>query len=122
MRLPFVETRRAFLLKEKLTVYCYFNPFSYLRFKINSAPMIPLKKTILYFALLLLTKNLTAQNIQLASSQGTGIESGGKMTRDDNGNIYCFGTFTDTLRLSNTLFAFSNGNFDCYIIKFNRYM
>jgi len=44
------------------------------------------------------------------------------MTQDANGNIYCFGIYTDTMRLSNTLFATSSGNFDCYITKFNKYM
>jgi hypothetical protein len=84
--------------------------------------MSTLQKTIVYLSLLLLTKNLAAQNIQLSSSNGTGIETGGKMTQDANGNIYCFGIFTDTMRLTNTLFAISNGNFDCYIAKFNKYM
>ncbi len=63
-----------------------------------------------------------SQNIQVSSSLGYGIETGGKMTQDANGNIYCFGIFTDTMRLSNTLFATSSGNFDCYITKFNKYM
>ena len=39
-----------------------------------------------------------SQNIQLSSSLGYGIETGGKMTQDANGNIYCFGIFTDTMR------------------------
>ena len=63
-----------------------------------------------------------SQNIQVSSSLGYGIETGGKMTQDANGNIYCFGIYTDTMRLSNTLFATSSGNFDCYITKFNKYM
>ena len=84
--------------------------------------MSTLQKTIVYLSLLLLTKNLAAQNLQLSSSLGYGVETGGKMTQDANGNIYCFGIFTDTMRLSNTLFATSNGNFDCYIAKFNKYM
>jgi hypothetical protein len=78
----------------------------------------------LYFLLLVLILNINAfgQNVQLASSLGAGVETGGKMTQDANGNIYCFGSFTDTLVLSNNLMAVSNGNWDCYIIKFNRFM
>jgi hypothetical protein len=63
-----------------------------------------------------------SQNIQVSSSLGYGIETGGKMTQDANGNIYCFGIFTDTMKLTSNIYAVSNGNFDCYIIKFNRYM
>lgn len=63
-----------------------------------------------------------AQNIQVTGSLGPGIETGGKMVQDANGNIYCFGIFTDTLQLNANLMAVSNGNFDCYIAKFNRYM
>ncbi|HRG59761.1 MAG TPA: T9SS type A sorting domain-containing protein [Bacteroidia bacterium] len=63
-----------------------------------------------------------AQNIQVIGSSGPGIETGGKMVQDANGNIYCFGIFTDTLQLNANLMAVSSGNFDCYIAKFNRYM
>jgi hypothetical protein len=79
-------------------------------------------KTAILLGLLSISYKVLAQNIQVSSSLGYGIETGGKMTQDANGNIYCFGIFTDTMRLSNTLFATSSGNFDCYIAKFNKYM
>lgn len=66
--------------------------------------------------------NVSAQNIQVASSSGSGLENGGAMTADAHGNIYCFGTFTDTLKILNAPAQFSNGNYDCYVAKFNRYM
>lgn len=65
---------------------------------------------------------LLAQNLQVASSSGSGIETGGKMVADAHGNVYIFGTFTDTIKLTTSLWASSVGNFDCYIAKYNRYM
>lgn len=79
-------------------------------------------KHFFLISILILPIALFAQNMQLASSMGSGIETGGKLVKDDNGNIYCFGTFTDTMQLGNNLIAVSSGNFDCYIAKFNRYM
>lgn len=82
-------------------------------------------KLFTYFltiAVVLLTHVIDAQNIQIASSSGSGIETGGRMTKDDHGNVYIFGTFTDTIKLSNTIWASSVGNFDCYLAKYNRYM
>ena len=73
----------------------------------------------LYF---LQTGHTNAQSLQVFSSSGAGIETGGKMVQDANGNIYCFGIFTDTMQLNANIMAVSAGNFDCYVIKFNRYM
>ena len=71
---------------------------------------------------MLIIRLTQAQNLQLSSSFGPGVETGGKMTQDAHGNIYCFGIFTDTMKLTSNIYAVSNGNFDCYISKFNRYM
>jgi hypothetical protein len=84
--------------------------------------MLQLKLPLLLIILLLFTLDIKAQNIQLSSSTGSGIETGGKMAQDAHGNIYCFGIFTDTIKLTNNIFTVSNGNFDCYIVKFNRFM
>jgi hypothetical protein len=84
--------------------------------------MTRIKLQLLLIVLVLFTLDIKAQNVQLSSSTGSGIETGGKMTQDDHGNIYCFGIFTDTIKLASNIYAVSEGNFDCYIAKFNRYM
>jgi hypothetical protein len=84
-----------------------------------------MNQKLAYTLLLLMmffAKAIYAQNVQIASSHGSGIETGGKMTQDANGNVYCFGTFTDSIKLNNNIYQVSKGNFDCYIAKFNRYM
>jgi hypothetical protein len=80
------------------------------------------KYVISLLFLMLIIRLTQAQNLQLSSSFGPGVETGGKMTQDAHGNIYCFGIFTDTMKLTSNIYAVSNGNFDCYISKFNRYM
>jgi hypothetical protein len=81
-----------------------------------------LKALFISSVILFCSKETISQNIHLSSSLGSGLEIGGKMTQDANGNVYCFGIFTDTIEFSNNLMAVSNGNWDCYIVKFNRYM
>ena len=84
--------------------------------------MAQINSIIFFIAMLFFATEVNAQNIQLSSSFGPSIETGGKMTQDANGNIYCFGIFIDTIKFPNNLMAVSNGSWDCYIVKFNRYL
>lgn len=76
----------------------------------------------IYLIIFLVYHVAKAQGLQLTASYGPGIETGGKMVNDAHGNVYIFGTFTDSIKLSNTIYATASGNFDCYIAKFNHFM
>jgi hypothetical protein len=73
--------------------------------------MTRIKLQLLLIVLVLFTLDIKAQNVQLSSSTGSGIETGGKMTQDDHGNIYCFGIFTDTIKLASNIYAVSEWKF-----------
>jgi hypothetical protein len=78
--------------------------------------------SIFILTIIIYVNDSLAQNLQLSSSYGSGIETGGKMVNDAHGNVYIFGIFTDSIKLSESIYVNAIGNFDCYVAKFDRYM
>lgn len=56
------------------------------------------------------------QSVTVQTQTNAGVQEGGKMVTDENGNIYSFGRFTDTLTIG-MLNVVSAGYFDMYLVK-----
>lgn len=76
-------------------------------------------KFLLFFVCWFFCNTVTGQQWDLIKFADTGITSANVIARDEEGNIYVAGSFTDSIEFNNQKFA-SNGNWDGFVLSLNR--
>ena len=76
------------------------------------------KVSFLVISLICIAQFLIAQSWELKGITGNGLKTSSSVFRDEVGNTYVVGTFTDTLKIENQVLS-SNGNYDIYIAAYN---
>ncbi len=80
-----------------------------------------INRAFLIILLFLSSRSVYSQTVTTICEADSGVQQGAKMVHDEDGNIYLFGKFTESLSTGN-LQVTSNGSFDMYLAKLNAYL